>query len=147
MCGAKDQFHYSTLATRQEKKKGNVVVAKHESHASTLRFLLSLCMCLTSLGLNWRLVCYHNMKVPRHKKAHEVAMGHRGSGDSDTQHRRIRHGRILGVLLKNRKPEGKASIYQMNWFQEIAYYAKQSFQTKEAVGWGDQKGTHQGRDR
>lgn len=79
------------------------------------------------------------MKVPRHKKAHEVAMGHRGSGDSDTQHRRIRHGRILGVLLKNRKPEGKASIYQMNWFQKIAYYAKQSFQTKEAVGWGDQR--------
>lgn len=61
-------------------------------------------------------------------------MGHRGSGDSDTQHRRIRYRRILGVLLKNRKPEGKASIYQINWFQEIAYYAKQSFQTKGAVG-------------
>lgn len=77
-----------------------------------------------------------------------VAMGHRGSGDSDTQHRRFCHGRILGVLLKNGKPEGKASIYQMNWFRKIAYYAKQSFQTKGAVRWGwGQKGTHQGRDR
>lgn len=58
------------------------------------------------------------------------------------------HGRVLRVLLKGRKPEGKAFIYKMNWFLEVRCCAKQFFSRPGSCEGGDRKGlTKRGEER